>query len=253
MELFSKEQDYAAFECLLEQTLESRPMRICAYCLMPNHWHFVLWPEHDGDLATFMQQLTTKHVRRWQLHRRRVGYGHVYQSRYKSFPVEKEEYFYQLRVTWSATRCGQAWSNVLNLGSGPVFGDDPRARRNRSNCSAIGPCPIREVGASWSTSRKQMRSWTRFAAAWPADSHTEARIGCVRRLKYSAWNQPSEHHIAQERLPESNDRSNKRACPPFHTSMTTCRRPDTWYCRCEASQLFVFAMDLMQVDHFQPG
>ena len=96
IELFSKEKDCAAFESLLEQTRKSRPMRICAYCLMPNHWHFVLWPEHDGDLAAFMQQLTTKHVRRWQLHRRRVGYGHVYQSRYKSFPVEEEEYFYQL-------------------------------------------------------------------------------------------------------------------------------------------------------------
>ena len=43
-----------------------------------------------------MQQLTTKHVRRWQLHRRKVGYGHVYQGRYKSFPVEEEEYFYRL-------------------------------------------------------------------------------------------------------------------------------------------------------------
>ena len=96
MGLFSKEDDYAAFESLLEETRESRPMRICVYFLMPNHWRFVLWPEHDGDLAAFMQQLTTKHVRRWQLHRRRVGYGHVYQSRYKSFPVEEESHFYQL-------------------------------------------------------------------------------------------------------------------------------------------------------------
>jgi len=96
MQLFSKEKDYAAFEGLLEETWESRPVRICAYCLMPNHWHFVLWPESDGDLAAFMQQLTTKHVRRWQLHRRKVGYGHVYQGRYKSFPVEEEDYFYQV-------------------------------------------------------------------------------------------------------------------------------------------------------------
>jgi putative transposase len=127
MELFSKEQDYAAFEGLLEQTLESRPVRICAYCLMPNHWHFVLWPEHDGDLAAFMQQLTTKHVRRWQLHRRRVGYGHVYQSRYKSFPVEKEEYFYQLAryVERNALRAGLIelaeswkWSSLWRRTSG---------------------------------------------------------------------------------------------------------------------------------------
>ena len=96
MRLFSKEKDFAAFEDLLEETLESRPMRVCAYCLMPNHWHLVLWPKQDGDLAAFMQQLTTKHVRRWQLHRGKVGYGHVYQGRYKSFPVAEEEHFYQV-------------------------------------------------------------------------------------------------------------------------------------------------------------
>ncbi len=95
-QLFFKEKDYAAFEGLLAETLESRPVRICAYCLLPNHWHFVLWPEHDVELAAFMQQLTTKHVRRWQLHRRKVGFGHVYQARYKSFPVGEEAYFYQV-------------------------------------------------------------------------------------------------------------------------------------------------------------
>jgi putative transposase len=96
MRLFSKDKDYAAFETLLEETWESRPMRICAYCLMPNHWHLLLWPERKRDLAAFMQQLTTKHVRRWQLHRDKVGYGHVYQGRYKSFPVEHDEHFYQV-------------------------------------------------------------------------------------------------------------------------------------------------------------
>ena len=71
-------------------------MRICSYCVMPNHWHFVLWPQHDGDLAAFMQRLTVTHVTRWQKNRRRVGEGHVYQGRFKSFPVETDDYFYQL-------------------------------------------------------------------------------------------------------------------------------------------------------------
>ena len=108
MDLFSKEKDFAAFEGLLEETLKTRAMRVCAYCLLPNHWHFVLWPEGDGDLAAFMQQLTTKHVRRWQLHRKKVGYGHVYQARYKSFPVEGEAYFYQVvrYVERNALRAG---------------------------------------------------------------------------------------------------------------------------------------------------
>ncbi len=56
--LFEKDGDYSAFEKVLEETLRTRSMRICAYCLMPNHWHLVLWPEHDGDLAAFMQQMT---------------------------------------------------------------------------------------------------------------------------------------------------------------------------------------------------
>jgi putative transposase len=96
MRLFLKEADFEAFERNIEKTLESRPMRICAYCLMPNHWHFVLWPQHDGDLAAFMQKLTISHVRNWQESRRRVGSGHLYQSRYKSFPVESDEHFYQV-------------------------------------------------------------------------------------------------------------------------------------------------------------
>ncbi len=96
MRLFGNDSDYEAFEQAIEKTLETRPMRICAYCLMPNHWHFVLWPQHDNDLGAFMQKLTVTHVRNWQEHRRRVGYGHLYQGRYKSCPVETDEYFYQV-------------------------------------------------------------------------------------------------------------------------------------------------------------
>jgi len=96
MRLFEKDGDYEAFERIVEETRESRPMRICAYCLMPNHWHFVLWPEQDGELAAFLQRLTITHVRRWQEHRGQVGLGHVYQGRYKSFPVETDEHFYQV-------------------------------------------------------------------------------------------------------------------------------------------------------------
>ncbi|MGB8167762.1 MAG: transposase, partial [Chthoniobacteraceae bacterium] len=82
-----------AFERVLEDTRQDTPMRICAYCLMPNHWHLLVWPEHDGDLARFMQRLTITHVRRWQENRHDVGLGHVYQGRYKSFPVEDDEHF----------------------------------------------------------------------------------------------------------------------------------------------------------------
>ena len=94
--LFLQDADFEAFERIIQRTLESRPMRIVAYCLMSNHWHFVLWPKRDGDLAAFMQKLTITHARNWQEHRRQVGYGHLYQGRYKSFPIERDEHFYHV-------------------------------------------------------------------------------------------------------------------------------------------------------------
>jgi len=61
--LFEKETDYEAFERVLDVTSRIRRLRICAYCLMPNHWHFVVLPERDGELAAFMQQLMNIHVK----------------------------------------------------------------------------------------------------------------------------------------------------------------------------------------------
>jgi len=96
MRLFNKDRDYEAFEEILAKTLLSCPMRICSYCLMPNHWHLVLWPEKTGNMAAFMQKLSVTHVRNWQENRGRVGMGHVYQGRYKSFPIETDESFYRV-------------------------------------------------------------------------------------------------------------------------------------------------------------
>jgi hypothetical protein len=62
-------------------------MRLLAWVLMTNHFHLVLWPTRDGDLSAFMQWATTCHVRRY--HRHYKGSGHVWQGRYKCFPIEE--------------------------------------------------------------------------------------------------------------------------------------------------------------------
>jgi len=94
MQIFRTEEDYDAFQRVIEETLRVAPIRVCAYCWMPNHWHFVLWPERDGDLSTFMQRMANMHTQRWQRAKLRVGYGHLYQGRFKSFPIENDEHFY---------------------------------------------------------------------------------------------------------------------------------------------------------------
>lgn len=90
--LFDDDGDYAAFERVLAQACERVAMRLLAYCVMPNHWHLVVWPRQDGDLSRFMNWLTLTHTQRWHQHRHSVGEGHVYQGRFKSFPVETSEY-----------------------------------------------------------------------------------------------------------------------------------------------------------------
>jgi putative transposase len=92
-DLFNDEGDFVAFERVIEATLKAEPTRLLAYCLMHNHWHFLLWPRKDHELAAFMHRLTTTHVRRWHRHRNSDGRGHLYQGTYKSFPVKEDGHF----------------------------------------------------------------------------------------------------------------------------------------------------------------
>src|SRR4249920_3737271 len=86
--ILATDNDYAAFERVLTEAVARHDMRLLAYCLMPNHVHLLLWPRDDGDLSRFMRWLTMTHTQRWHAHRHSAGAGHVYQGRFKSFPVQ---------------------------------------------------------------------------------------------------------------------------------------------------------------------
>jgi putative transposase len=88
--LFRTSADYRGFEQVLAEARARFSMRILAYCVMPNHWHLLLWPVADGDLQAFARWLTSTHAIRWNAAHERVGHGAVYQSRYKSIPVNSD-------------------------------------------------------------------------------------------------------------------------------------------------------------------
>jgi putative transposase len=127
--LFEDDGDYAAFERVLAQACDRVSMRLLAYCVMPNHWHLVVWPRQDGVLSRFMNWLTLTHTQRWHQHRHTVGEGHVYQGRFKSFPVETSEYVLTVcrYVERNPIRAGLVeraeqwhWSSVGTRGSVPL-------------------------------------------------------------------------------------------------------------------------------------
>ena len=89
-EVFHKDHDYLSFVELLKNALQRYPVRLYAYCLMPNHFHLLLVPEIAEDLSKFMQWFMTSHVRRY--HRHYKTSGHIWQGRFKSFIVQADRH-----------------------------------------------------------------------------------------------------------------------------------------------------------------
>ncbi len=88
--VFHDAADYCAFLRLMELATEKTPMRILGYCLMPNHFHLVLWSCSDGDISRWMHWLLTAHTKRH--HRRRKTTGRIWQGRFKAFPIEQDRH-----------------------------------------------------------------------------------------------------------------------------------------------------------------
>jgi putative transposase len=173
-DLFNSDEDYLAFERVLVETLEKRPMRLLGYCLMPNHWHFVLWPENDGDLGRFMQRLTVTHVTRWQTNYNMVGYGHLYQGRFKSFPVETDDHFYQVMryVERNALRANLV-SDAKEWPWGSLW------------INQFGAPEHRAMLSRWPTSRP--RSWLQYVNEPQTEAELESlRRSCTRGTPYGS-------------------------------------------------------------------
>jgi len=74
----------------MRRASERIPMRVLAWCLMPNHVHLVLWPHFDGDLGRWMHWLLTSHV---LAHRRRYEtIGRIWQGRFKAPPIQQDRH-----------------------------------------------------------------------------------------------------------------------------------------------------------------
>jgi len=83
---------------------------------LPNHWHFVLWPRGDGELSESVRWLTLPHTQLWYAAHRTAGTDPLYQGRFKSFPVQDDEYFWTVcryvernAVRANLVRRAEAW------------------------------------------------------------------------------------------------------------------------------------------------
>lgn len=93
MQIFHKDEDYVAFERVLDEGLHKYSVDLISYQWMPNHWHIVLSPREDGAMSKLMYWVTMTHTARYHAHYQSTGNGHLYQGRFKSFPIQNDEHF----------------------------------------------------------------------------------------------------------------------------------------------------------------
>lgn len=108
--IFEKDADYLAFENVLDEALERFKVELFAYCLMPNHYHLLVRPGLDGEMGRFGHYIGLTHTQRYHAHYKTTGMGHLYQGRFKSFPVQSDEHFltvarYVERNAYAAKQC----------------------------------------------------------------------------------------------------------------------------------------------------
>jgi putative transposase len=166
--LFDDDGEYVAFEKALAEVVARTGMRLLAYCLMPNHWHLLLWPRKDGQLSTFMRLLTVTHVRRWHAHRGTGGTGPLYQGRFKSFPVQDDRHFLivaryvernPLRANLVRRAGAWTWSSLWRRANAP------------------GDSPWLAAQAAWPVPAPRGTTWEAFVQA----AETAAELEALRR------------------------------------------------------------------------
>jgi len=90
--IFAKPIDYEMFLTTLADALQRVPLAILAFAVMPNHFHLVLLPEHGCEISAFMRWFMNAHIRRYHRFNELWGTGHLYQGRYKAFPVQRDHH-----------------------------------------------------------------------------------------------------------------------------------------------------------------
>jgi putative transposase len=89
--IFHKDKDFEAFLELMKKAKELFPVDVLAYCLMPNHYHFLVSPPLAENLSKWAHWFTSVHVAHYHNHYKTSG--HIWQGRFKTFLVQGDDHF----------------------------------------------------------------------------------------------------------------------------------------------------------------
>ena len=104
-EIFLDSQDYAFFLKLFQRYLSKEPkfdrignpyphlynkLELIAYCLVPNHFHLLLYQQEEGVMQKFMRGLMTSYSR--YFNRKYHKTGSLFETRYKASHIDHQNY-----------------------------------------------------------------------------------------------------------------------------------------------------------------
>lgn len=89
--VFREEEDFIYFLQLMKRYKKELKFKLYHFCLMPNHIHFVIEPTIAGSLSKIMMRLTLAYAS--YFNKKYTAVGHVWQGRYKSSLIDKDNYF----------------------------------------------------------------------------------------------------------------------------------------------------------------
>ena len=91
--IFLDDQDRASLLSILARALRSCDAQAFAYCLMGNHYHFVL-QTRQANLAVLMRRVNSVYC--LTFNRRHARCGHVFEGRYKALHVDRDAYLLEV-------------------------------------------------------------------------------------------------------------------------------------------------------------
>ncbi len=117
-QIFHHGQHYEQFVRLMHRATERIPLRVLGFCLMPNHFHFVVWPRETFEMSRWMHWLLTSHAARY----RAVHHpsGAIWQGRSKSFAVQQDEHLFTVLRYVERNPLRAGLGKEQNSGLGPM-------------------------------------------------------------------------------------------------------------------------------------
>ena len=163
--IFEKDADYEAFEKILDEALERFKIELFAYCLMPNHYHLLVRPGEDREMGRFGHYIGLTHTQRYHAHYKTTGMGHLYQGRFKSFPVQSDEHLLTVaRYVERNAYAAELWTRPEDWKFGSLH---HWQQKTKAFTQRISSWPIRRtpncvqlVAADFSKSERDQLGWS---------------------------------------------------------------------------------------------